>query len=517
MATRCKIYRENELFHAGPYLKMLKGDRDNTNALARIETMFKLYEASILSKSAFLRFRGFADNDTPAELEAYVDYSKRSEYFKITATVGEYKLSFDETYSIWVSHIDHLLDWVKTVIPYKAGKELPEGVNAVLELWADTPEGEHFFKEMGELGFDSSGRDKCRYWYSAPFETHNASEKVIPLEYSEDYDHFKLAWQPYSESYQLAVDVEMHGKEPVFFMRDTPILRRMKEYGFKCDEKFIREFSDEADQRQRKLLHEYGLPATEFLEAVKSLFKFNEDRINKISDEHGGLTWRTLNFNATTDKFEFPVYGYDYNCTHLPEKEVERIKARIEKRRAERLVEVEEILLKGKFKNIIAYLKEHGKLSLLSHQYGDEINLWFSMPVTFEIPVKQGESFTKKKLEVTGGIWISGQAKEIWSWREPRETFYPNNLLISLPFCYKTAEGEFPSWDEAVAAGGDIKYGGQFCTGKKASIDLENNSRHDNYAITDDTLARFEKILMNIKADHERYLVDCHYKDAPNG
>ena len=67
--------------------------------------------------------------------------------------------------------------------------------------------------------------------------------------------------------------------------------------------------------------------------------------------------------------------------------------------------------------------------------------------------------------------------------------------------------------DDSVAT---FQYGGQFCTGKKASIDLENNSRHDNYAITDDKLARFEKILMNIKADHERYLVDCHYKDAPN-
>jgi hypothetical protein len=30
-------------------------------------------------------------------------------------------------------------------------------------------------------------------------------------------------------------------------------------------------------------------------------------------------------------------------------------------------------------------------------------------------------------------------------------------------------------------------------------------------------MARFEKILLNIEADYERYLVDLHYKDAPNG
>ena len=34
MAPRCKTYRENELFHAAPYIKVLKGDRDDTNVIA---------------------------------------------------------------------------------------------------------------------------------------------------------------------------------------------------------------------------------------------------------------------------------------------------------------------------------------------------------------------------------------------------------------------------------------------------------------------------------------------------
>ena len=78
MAPRSKTYRENELFHAAPYIKFLKGDRDDTNVIAHIEPIFKLYEATILSKSAFLRFRGYVDDDTTAELEIYMAMSTQS-------------------------------------------------------------------------------------------------------------------------------------------------------------------------------------------------------------------------------------------------------------------------------------------------------------------------------------------------------------------------------------------------------------------------------------------------------
>ena len=515
MAPRCKTYRENELFHAAPYIKALKGDRDDTNVIAHIEPIFKLYEASILSKSAFLRFRGYVDDDTTAELEIYIDHSKRSTRYIFTATVGEYKYSFDDSYHVYSSIVDHMMNWVKTVIPYKTGKELPEGTNAVLELWAETPEGEQFLKDMNELGFESNGRGKCMYWYSSPFETYNACDKIIPLEYSEDFDHFKEAWD-YGGSYKLNIRVEMRGKEPVFFMTDDPIMKRMKEYGFKCDERFIKEFSD--DKKNPVLLHEYGLPPKEFLETVKSLFKFNEDRIDKISEEHGGLTWRGIDFRTSSDKFEFPVYGFDSGHSKLPKQEVDRIKARIAKRRVERLAEVEEILLKSKFKNIIAYLKEHGELGLYPHQYGDEIRLEFRMPVKFDIPVKQGESFTKKKLDVTGNIWVSGEEKKAWTaWNAPDRYFHPDSMCFTLPFSYQTADGTFPSWDEAVAAGGDLQYGGQFCTGKRAGFELKNNEYHHDYEINEEGMARFEKLLLNIEADYERYLVDLHYKDAPNG
>ena len=504
-----KPLTENELYKAAPLLSYLDSDEyhPEKNVLAQIEEVATLREAIVYSAKGSLKFIGEIDGEEltiDIKMEGLKKCGSVDRKIFVKATVGEFVQTIDDSECTLYIGFKHFMDIVKCVVPFRKGHEIPKEFNLPLEFWAETEEGKKFFEELSGLGFRSNR--EAKYFYEAPCEDTDMSLILPILEYNENNDHFMNT----SDEHQLHIRAKTeHTTALFYFDAYSPFLKYAQKYGIDYTTELVGEWGYDGPK------HKYGVTADKFLEFVKKVIKHNTDRLDAISEQHGGLTWRILNFRETTDKFEFPVYGYEYNCTHLPQNEIERIKTRIEKRRVERLAEVEEILSKGKFKNIITYLKEHGKLSLMSHQYGDEINLRFSMPVTFEIPVKHGESFTKKKLEVTGGIWVSGKAKEKWSWREPKETFYPNNLLIDLPFCYKTAEGEFPSWDEAVAAEGDIKYGGQFCTGKRASTVLENNSRHGDYAITDDTLARFEKILLNIKADHERYLVDCHYKDAP--
>lgn len=514
--ARATTYRENELFHAAPYLKMLKGDRDDTNALARIETIFKLYEATITKKYAFLRFRGFVENDIPAELEVYFDTSRSRRHVSIEATVGEYSSEFhsDNSY-IYRNEIDHLLDWVKTVIPYKNGTALPEGVNSVLDLWVETPEGEKFYNTMAEFGF-SDRRKQNNNWYHYPFDPDKANQRILPLVYSEDYDHFKMDWE-YNESMRFDLRAEMRGKEPVFFFSGSNILDRMKEYGFTHDERLILEY--DSDKKDRKLLHEYGLSATETIDVLKSLFKFNEERLDKISAEHGNITWRGIDFRVTTDKFEHPSWSF----SKLPLNEQVRINERINKRRAERLAECEEFMNNSKFKSFYNALKEIGaKISTSPHQYGDEYHIEYRLPVTIEVPSNKDRTLSKKTFDVTGEIWVSTKViKKYWCMNQDdpkaKETYSPDAVSIYLPFHYVTDQGKFPSWDEAIKAGSNTQYGGQCDTSSNGGYRLTNNEYHHDYAIEDEELAKYESIIRNIEASHERFLVDCHYKDAPNG
>lgn len=493
MAPRVKIYEENELFHAGDYLKVLEGSpyQPDENVLKYIKELFTLRKAAIASKYATLTFTGMV-SDTQATLEVFFHDRQRGRWqITVTAYVGDYKKSIEDIeYCLSIGFPD-FMDWIKSVIPYKRNLPLEPGQNAAPELWYETESGKKFISQMKEIGFASNLDSK--YGNYTPLQLDKeAHDKLVPLVYNDDLGHFRLADPDHDVN--ASVGIKMNGKEARVWLYAS--MSELMEKQFNCP---IHIFDPNN-----------GMEPDKFVEEVKKLLKFNEDRIDKIAADNGGLTWKGIDFSTRFhDKLARPE---DFN--KLPKKDRDRINEHLAKFNDKRLIEYDEYFKKSKFANLYNYIKEHGEISLYPSQFGNEHHIEFRIPLVLEEPINYGESFNTHKVSITGSIYVKDKQYESWSGVK----YYPDSVRIHIPVCYYTDKGDFASWEEAIAAGSNTEYGGacyidgcKVPRGKSAFSSLSCNQYwHDNSYISDEELKRFEHILMNVKDDYGRYLVACH-------
>lgn len=502
-----KIYKENELFNAAPYLKILEGGKyhPEENVLKPIESVSHLVEAAVSRKYTTLTFVGEMCGQ-PLKMVVDIDQSsRRTTYVTVTATVGEYTNSIHETdYCLHIG-FDHFMDWVKTVIPMHTGSDIPDGVDVPVDMWAKTEKGKQFIQGMKDLGIKCTMDDQ--YGYDVPFEAKHC-DNLLLLEYSEYIDHFRLIVQ---DEYYDRGDLELKfrakasGAEPKFYVDDTAAYRLFKKLGFKFPKEFVAEWDDSYD---RKPLHDYGMSPDKFLDTMQKLVKFNVDRIEKISKEHGGLTWRGMIYSNPSHKYDRPR---DFKV--LPKEEQERINKRIEEQQALRFNEHDKYFTQSKFGKIYKFLKEHGRVSPTPRQYGDDHEVEYTCPITLEVPGKNGE-LEKKTINVRGLIWVSGQCRT--SGYTGRK-YNAESFSMYIPMVYETNKGEFISWAKAKEAGSDMKYGGACYIDKKGRRSVTqsfvvNEYNHDDRWLDDDDIKYIEDVLLNIESDHEQYLKDCHLK-----
>ena len=215
---RIKVYEENELFEAASYIRTLEGDRpqdENENVFKQIKKIFTLRRAEVASKFATLTFTGVVCN-TQARLEAFFhDFHRGHWQITVTAYVGDYTKSITNIeYCLYIG-FPHFMDWVKSVIPYKKNLPLEPGQNAASELWYETESGKKFISQMIEIGFVSAVDSK--YGYDSPLELGNkAHDKLVPLVYSDDLGHFRVADNDRNLSGN--VQIKMKGKEPTVWL-----------------------------------------------------------------------------------------------------------------------------------------------------------------------------------------------------------------------------------------------------------------------------------------------------------
>ena len=498
---RIKVYEENELFEAASYIKTLEGDhpqRESENVLKQINKIFTLRRAEVASKFATLTFTGVVCN-TQARLEAFFHDLHRSRWrITVTAYVGDYTKSIEDTeYCLYIG-FPHFMDWVKSVIPYKKNLPLEPGQNAASELWYETESGKKFISQMIEIGFVSAVDSK--YGYDSPLKLgKKAHDKLVPLVYSDDIGHFRVSDNDHDVYGD--VQIKMKGKEPTVWLY-TSVSDIMKTQ-FNCPINIF----DPND----------AMEPDKFVEEVKKLLKFNEDRIDKLAADNGGLTWRGIDFRTQySDKCARP---HDFNA--LPKKDQDRINEHLAKLAEKRMDEYDQFFITSKFANLYNYIKEHGRVEPYPNQYGNEHHIEFTVPIVLDEPINYGESFRQRNVSVTGDIYVKDKERKNWS----DETYYPDSIRMYIPLCYYTDKGAFASWEEAIAAGSNTDYGGacyiQGCKvprGKSTYSSLcFNEYWHDDECIGAEELKRFERVIMNIKADHEQFLVDRHYKEKADG
>lgn len=502
---RIKVYEENELFEAASYIRTLEGDRphdEKENVFTQIKKIFTLRRAEVASKSATLTFTGVVCN-TQARLEAFFhDFHRGRWQITVTAYVGDYTKSItDIEYCLYIG-FPHFMDWVKSVIPYKKNLPLEPGQNAAPELWYETESGKKFISQMTEIGFVSAVESK--YGYDSPLELgKKAHDKLVPLVYSDDLGHFRVADNDHNVSGN--VQIKMKGKEPTVWLSSS--VADIMEKQFKCP---FHIFDPD-----------YAVEPDKFVEEVKKLLKFNEDRIDKLAADNGGLKWRGIDFHTRfSDKCALP---YDFD--KLPKKDQERINEHLAKLAEKRMDEYDQFFTTSKFANLYNYIKEHGRIAPYPHQYGNEHHIEFTVPLVLDEPINYGESFKQRNVSVSGEIYVKDKECKHWSWSGDGETYYPDSIRMYLPLCYYTDKGAFSSWEEAIAAGSNTDYGGAcYINGCKTPRGKSNTSTlnfnehwHDDQCIDAEELKRFEHVLMNLKADHEQFLVDRHYKEKADG
>lgn len=503
MARRYHIYKENELYQAAPYLKRLEGTHNYDNVLEKIESVAHLVEAAISKKFSILTFVGEI-SDEPLKMEVTFDTDRRGCQIGVTAEIcGQKHTVLDSATCLYIG-FDHFMDWVKSITAVTKGTELPEGVNVPIELWANTDTGKQFIESMEGLGF--SYNRKSKYCYDAPFDARQCDEGRL-LEYCDYIGHYRVTNSDEASynDYCFRIRSYAKGAEPRFYVDNNYFFKKIKEWGFKYDEKFVAEWDD---SYHRKPLHEYGMTSAEFLETMQNFIKFNTERIDKISEEHGGLTWRGIDFGIARGRFDKPD-----KFEKLPEAEQKRIEATIEAQKVVLKKETDEYFLNSKFGKIYKYLLEHGTVGLEEQQWGNEHRVTYKFDVTIDVPKKDSDSFEKKKITVNGCIWVSDRLRRS-CWGDC--SFYPEMFRMNLPMCYATDQGSsFVSWDEAKNAGSNLRYGGSCKMGKRdfSSISINPYWHDDRYVHTDE-IERIEKVMFNIEADHEQYLIDCHYKKA---
>ena len=502
---RIKVYEENELFEAASYIRTLEGDRphdERENVLKQIKKIFTLRRAEVASKFATLTFTGVVCN-TQARLEAFFHDLHRSHWrITVTAYVGDYTKSItDIEYCLYIG-FPHFMDWVKSVIPYKKNLPLGPGQNAASELWYETESGKKFISQMTEIGFTSVVDSK--YGYSSPLKLgKKAHDKIVPLVYSDDIGHFRVSDN--DQNITGDVRIKMKGKEPTVWLCSS--VADIMEKQFNCP---VHIFDPD-----------HAVEPDKFVEEVKKLLKFNEDRIDKLAADNGGLTWRGIDFHTHySDKCARP---YDFD--KLPKKDQERINEHLAKLAENRMDEYDHFFTTSKFANLYNYIKEHGRVAPYPNQFGNEHHIEFEVPIVLDEPINYGESFKQRNVSVTGEIYVKDKECKSWSWSGDGESFYPDSIRMYIPLCYYTDKGAFTSWEEAIAAGSNTDYGGAcYIQGCKVPRGKNNYSSvcfneywHDDQCIDAEELKRFEHVLMNLKADHEQFLVDRHYKEKADG
>lgn len=503
MAHRYHIYKENELFNAVPYIKILSGkDYDpSTNIFAQIDKVAHLVEAAISRKYSILTFVGEISGE-PLTITVSFDQSKRDTQLIVTAEIAGYKKSVSDGSHLLYIGFENFMNWVKSVVAFERGLEIPEGVDVPLGLWVTSEAGKRFVAEMVELGFTSQLNSK--YGYDTPFDS-RGGDSLRVLDYCEYIGHFResIPYDRNYDEYRLQVRSFPKGPEPKFYLNDNEAIRKLTQMGFKYDKKLVAEWDE---SNRRKPVHEYGMSPAEFLDTMKRLVKFNVERLDAISEAHGGLTWRGIRFDKGHDRFDKPD-----DFAKLPKAEQDRIERTIAEQKELRKKEFDKFFMASKFAKIYEYAKQHGEVTPDEHQYDNEHAVDYKFPVELDVPDKDG-NIIKTTIEVRGRIWVSGELYSCYAWRS--ENFYPESFSFYVPIEYSTEKGSFISWAEAKKAGSDLRWGCNCSinkTGKKPSLSsIVINPYYDkSRTVSPDDIARVENVMFNISRDHKQYLVDC--------
>lgn len=493
-----KPLAENELYKAAPLLKVLEGsDRHpEENVLRYIEDVARLREAIVYSAKGSLKFVGEIDGEE-LTIDIKMDGLKKSSSIdhkiSVTATIGDFAQTLEDDECTLYIHFKHFMDIVKCSVPFKKGHEIPKEFNLPLEFWAETEEGKKFFEELCSLGF-RVGRDNL-YFYDAPCENTDVSLLLPILEYNANYDHFMNT----SDEKKLHMRAKTeHTTALFYFDAYSPFLKYAKKYGIDYSIELVGEWGYDGPK------HKYGVTADKFLEFVKKVIKHNADRLDAISEQHGGLTWRGIHFGDGQNKTEKPT---DYS--KLPEAERKRIDDRLAATKKGIDDAYEKFFSNSAYRTIYKFFKEHGTVGR-SHgwQYGESHDIDLRCKVELEVP-KKDRTLTKKTVEIFGciqGFYHDELGRD-----------HGDEIRLNFQFNYATDKGTFASWDEAIAAGSNIRYGGSLnvanCYGKYITIKIGDHYDNWAYKVRSEDLARIEKILLNLEKDNQQFLKDCHYKD----
>lgn len=492
-----KPLAENELYKAAPLLQVLEGDdyHPEDNVLKMIEEVAKLREAIVYSSKGSLKFVGEIDGEELTIDVNMTDLKKScrvDQHVFVKATVGDQVQTLDSNTCTLSCGFKHFMDIVKCMGPFKKGHEIPEGTDLPLEFWADTEEGKKFFEELSGLGFRVSRDD--HYFYDAPCTNTNVQMVLPMLEYSQNIDHFYNTWR--GNDVHMRAKME-HTTALFYFNSDSPFLKYAKDHKIPYQKEFVSEWDYDRPK------HPYGVKADVFLDFVKKVIKHNTDRLDAISEQHGGLTWRGIYFGDGLNKFEKPR---DYK--QLPEAERKRIDAAVEATKARVADAYDEFFSKSPFSTVYKFFKEHGTVNKThGWQYGECHDISFKCNVTLEVPNKD-RTLTKKTVEIYGAI--QGYYKDELGGEHSDE------IKITLPFHYATDKGRFPSWAEAIKAGSNIRYGGSLNVGSnRCAYELKEGDHYDHWAykLKASDLKKIEDVLLNIEKDNQQFLKDCHFKD----
>ena len=496
-----KPLAEHELYKAAPLLKVLEGKdhHPEENVLTLIEEVAKLKEAIVYSTKGSLKFVGELDGEELVLDINITDLNKRWIQLQIKATVGDLVQTFEDDDIGLACRFPHFMDIVKAMPYVKKGKPVPEGVDLPLELWADyIDEGKKFFEEMTAMGFRGNRHDlydhDAKYWFDIPFRLTSASNVLPFLEYSENIDHFI---DPNRE-HDVHIRSKAGNPAPVFYFDlNSPFVTYAKKYKISIPKEFIYEYDYDHPK------HPYGVSPSDFLAMVKKIIQHNSDRIDAIAKEHGGLTWRGIQFNDGLNKMARPL---DFD--KLPETDKKRITDRLDVTKSNRLEEYDTYFRNSPYKVIYEFFKEHGTVKpSRDYQYYDCHDIKFECDIEIEVP-KKDRTLTKRKVSITGFI-------DDWYKDEYGREHGPE-IQLELPFHYATDKGKFSSWAEAVAAGSNLKYGGSCNVGATKSVSritIGDRYGYRTSKMTKEELKPIEKVLLNIEKDNQQFLKDCHYKD----
>jgi hypothetical protein len=492
-----KPLAENELYKAAPLLQVLEGDdyHPEENVLKMIEEVAKLREAVVYSSKGSLKFVGEIDGEELTIDVNMTDLKKScrvDQHVFVKATVGDQVQTLDSNTCTLHCGFKHYMDIVKCMGPFKKGHDIPEGTDLPLEFWADTEEGKKFFEELSGLGFRVNRDD--RYFYDSPCNNTNVHALLPMLEYSQNIDHFYNTFR--GRDINMRAKTE-HTTALFYFDSCSPFLKYAKDHNIAYQKELVAEWDYDHPK------HPYGVKPDVFLDFVKKVIKHNTERLDAISEQHGGLTWRGIEFGDGLNKFEKPR-GYK----QLPEAERKRIDAAVEATKAKVADAYDEFFSKSPFSTVYKFFKEHGTVNKThGWQYGECHDISFKCNVTLEVP-KKDRTLTKKTVEIYGAI--QGYYKDELGGEHGDE------IKINLPFHYATDKGRFPSWAEAIKAGSNIRYGGSLNVGtNRCTYELQEGDHYGHWAckLRASDLKKIEDVILNIEKDNQQFLKDCHYKD----